>query len=65
MNNNYYTNVLAKYNLKWAAKIYHLLEAENILEHQRFFNKSSCYITLYVQKIIELRLLHYYMEPYH
>ncbi|MEC2867325.1 glycoside hydrolase family 65 protein [Bacillus bombysepticus] len=29
VNNNYYTNVLAKYNLKWAAKVYHILEAEN------------------------------------
>ncbi|PHD42099.1 family 65 glycosyl hydrolase [Bacillus toyonensis] len=29
VNNNYYTNLLAKYNLKWAAKVYHILEAEN------------------------------------
>ncbi|EPC8412011.1 glycoside hydrolase family 65 protein [Bacillus thuringiensis] len=29
VNNNYYTNALAKYNLKWAAKVYHILEAEN------------------------------------
>ncbi len=27
VNNNYYTNVLAKYNLKWAVKFYHLLKA--------------------------------------
>ncbi|WP_163194558.1 glycoside hydrolase family 65 protein [Clostridium thermarum] len=26
VNNNYYTNVLAKYNLKWAAKLYELLK---------------------------------------
>ena len=25
VNNNYYTNVMAKYNLKWAAKLYHEL----------------------------------------
>lgn len=25
INNNYYTNVMAKYNLQWAAKAYHLL----------------------------------------
>ncbi len=27
VNNNYYTNVLAKYNLNWAVKFYHLLKA--------------------------------------
>ncbi|MCM3611591.1 family 65 glycosyl hydrolase [Planococcus sp. MERTA32b] len=26
VNNNYYTNVMAKHNLSWAAKIYHLLD---------------------------------------
>lgn len=26
VNNNYYTNVMAKYNLKWAYKIYHMLK---------------------------------------
>ncbi|MCM1234539.1 MAG: family 65 glycosyl hydrolase [Ruminococcus flavefaciens] len=26
VNNNYYTNVLAQYNLNWAVKIYHILE---------------------------------------
>lgn len=26
VNNNYYTNVLAQYNLRWAVKIYHLLK---------------------------------------
>ncbi|MHC0039031.1 glycoside hydrolase family 65 protein [Pseudoneobacillus sp. C159] len=26
VNNNYYTNVMAKYNLHWAAKVYHLLQ---------------------------------------
>nr|WP_319488792.1 glycosyl hydrolase family 65 protein [uncultured Caproiciproducens sp.] len=31
VNNNYYTNVLAQYNLKWAAKFYHLLEEKNLL----------------------------------
>ncbi len=29
VNNNYYTNVLAKYNLKWASKLYHLLQSED------------------------------------
>lgn len=26
VNNNYYTNVMAKYNLQWAVKIYHLMQ---------------------------------------
>ena len=26
VNNNYYTNVMAKHNMLWAAKIYHLLK---------------------------------------
>jgi alpha,alpha-trehalose phosphorylase len=30
VNNNYYTNVMAKYNLKWAAKLYHLLMETDI-----------------------------------
>lgn len=35
VNNNYYTNVIAKYNLKWAVKLYYLLEEmapENLKE---------------------------------
>jgi alpha,alpha-trehalose phosphorylase len=28
VNNNYYTNAMAKHNLVWAAKIYHLLEGQ-------------------------------------
>lgn len=33
VNNNYYTNVIAKYNLKWAVKVYELLKEkdENLL----------------------------------
>ena len=30
INNNYYTNVAAKYNLNWAAKIYRLLEEKGL-----------------------------------
>lgn len=29
VNNNYYTNVMAKYNLHWAVKCYHLMESAN------------------------------------
>lgn len=29
VNNNYYTNAMAKYNLKWASKLYHLLQKED------------------------------------
>jgi len=29
VNNNYYTNVMAKHNMKWASKVYHKLLAEN------------------------------------
>lgn len=29
VNNNYYTNVMAKHNLRWAAKLHHLLEEED------------------------------------
>jgi alpha,alpha-trehalose phosphorylase len=29
VNNNYYTNVLAKYNLKWAVRIYYLLDKDH------------------------------------
>ncbi|QAT40602.1 glycosyl hydrolase family 65 protein [Clostridium sp. JN-9] len=29
VNNNYYTNVLAKYNLQWAVKIYNMLEEKD------------------------------------
>lgn len=32
VNNNYYTNSMAKYNLKWAAKFYYLLKECNRLE---------------------------------
>lgn len=35
VNNNYYTNLLAKYNLKWAVKIYNKLK-ESDLEHLNF-----------------------------
>ncbi|WP_440897627.1 glycoside hydrolase family 65 protein [Amphibacillus sp. Q70] len=31
VNNNYYTNAMAKYNLEWAAKIYNLLKENNKL----------------------------------
>jgi alpha,alpha-trehalose phosphorylase len=30
VNNNYYTNVLAQHNLRWAVKFYHLLNAEKL-----------------------------------
>lgn len=30
INNNYYTNVVAKYNLKWASKLYYLLKEADI-----------------------------------
>ena len=29
VNNNYYTNVMAKHNLLWAAKVYHLLKEKD------------------------------------
>ena len=32
VNNNYYTNCMAKYNLKWAAKFYELLKDNNRLD---------------------------------
>jgi alpha,alpha-trehalose phosphorylase len=32
VNNNYYTNALAQYNLKWAAKFYELLKDKNQLD---------------------------------
>jgi alpha,alpha-trehalose phosphorylase len=32
VNNNYYTNCMAKYNLKWAAKFYYLLKENNRLD---------------------------------
>jgi alpha,alpha-trehalose phosphorylase len=31
VNNNYYTNISAQYNLKWAVKFYYLLKEKNIL----------------------------------
>lgn len=31
VNNNYFTNVSAQYNLRWAVKFYHLLEENNLL----------------------------------
>ncbi len=37
VNNNYYTNVMAKYNLKWAAKLYDLLNQKD-----KEFLKSLC-----------------------
>lgn len=37
VNNNYYTNVMAKYNLKWAAKLYY-----EILEKDNELLKSLC-----------------------
>ncbi|HHW66392.1 glycoside hydrolase family 65 protein [Defluviitalea raffinosedens] len=33
VNNNYYTNCMAKYNLKWAVKFYELLKENNRIEH--------------------------------
>ncbi|WP_298838780.1 glycoside hydrolase family 65 protein [Clostridium sp.] len=35
VNNNYYTNIMAKYNLKWASKLYHQLKEkdENVLNN--------------------------------
>lgn len=32
VNNNYYTNVMAKFNLRWAVKCYHLLESLDSLQ---------------------------------
>ncbi|MFC4025248.1 glycoside hydrolase family 65 protein [Oceanobacillus longus] len=31
VNNNYYTNVMAKYNLLWAAKVYHSMKAKGVV----------------------------------
>ncbi|WP_019243267.1 MULTISPECIES: glycoside hydrolase family 65 protein [Bacillus] len=47
VNNNYYTNVMAKHNLKWAAKIYQLLLENN----PTALNKLSEKITLSSEEI--------------
>ncbi|MBO8171507.1 MAG: glycoside hydrolase family 65 protein [Bacillaceae bacterium] len=41
VNNNYYTNVMAKYNLKWAAKMYAMLKQENADRLHRVVEKIS------------------------
>lgn len=42
VNNNYYTNVIAKYNLQWASKIYHMLKEKD----GTLLNKLCCKINL-------------------
>lgn len=39
VNNNYYTNVMAKYNLQWAAKLYKILQLHNKSEFDKLINK--------------------------
>jgi len=39
VNNNYYTNVMAKYNLTWAYKIFHLLKDEQPKKLNHLINK--------------------------
>lgn len=41
VNNNYYTNVMAKYNLQWAAKIYYLLEKSEPTALKKLVEKLS------------------------
>lgn len=41
VNNNFYTNSLAKYNLNWAAKIYELLEKEDKPKLRELCNKIN------------------------
>ena len=36
VNNNYYTNVIAKYNLKWASKLYYLLKEKDADVFKKF-----------------------------
>ncbi|MDV3429055.1 MAG: family 65 glycosyl hydrolase [Bacillota bacterium] len=41
VNNNYYTNVIAKYNLKWAGKIYYMLKEKDKVLLNNLCNKIS------------------------
>jgi alpha,alpha-trehalose phosphorylase len=41
VNNNYYTNVMAKHNLVWASKVYRLLQKENLSAFQKVVSKIS------------------------
>ncbi|WP_127836892.1 glycoside hydrolase family 65 protein [Clostridium prolinivorans] len=47
VNNNYYTNVIAKYNLKWAVKLYNLLKND----HEETLNKLASKINLKEEEI--------------
>jgi alpha,alpha-trehalose phosphorylase len=49
VNNNYYTNVLAKYNLKWAVKIYDMLKGKE----STLLNKLCCKINLSEDEIMQ------------
>lgn len=41
VNNNYYTNVMAKYNLKWAVKLYDLLQSKDKETFHRLCEKIN------------------------
>ena len=41
VNNNYYTNVMAKYNLLWAVKMYHKLKEDHSDGLKRLMTKIS------------------------
>ncbi|WP_047984267.1 glycoside hydrolase family 65 protein [Ornithinibacillus californiensis] len=41
VNNNYYTNVMAKYNLNWAIKVYQILQKEDPKYWQQLTDKIS------------------------
>src|SRR5690606_23199650 len=63
VNNNYYTNVCAQYNLDWAVKIYYLLQEQNKLsaieakigltaeEIQEFAEAAKCMYLPYDEKL--------------
>lgn len=64
VNNNYYTNVMAKHNLKWAAKIYNLLLEQNDAALQLIMDKiklSKDEVEVW-QKAADLMFLPYDME---
>ncbi|GKU27526.1 glycoside hydrolase family 65 protein [Clostridium folliculivorans] len=67
VNNNYYTNVMAKYNLKWAVKFYNELKGkdEKILEslsnkigitEEEVKNFENAYINMYLPYNEELKI---------
>lgn len=59
VNNNYYTNASAKYNLYWAVKFYYLLEQEGKLEHLKSKLNISKEEILEFQKAEEAMFLPY------